>query len=100
MTKSPSPTKKIAAVSLPRPRMARMRKLPMPPRKTIPASTPINRMLSPMSAFTMWLNSWPITPWSSSRLSVSSAPRVTAMTAFDTSHPAAKALMPFSSSMT
>ncbi len=66
----------------------------------MPASMPIMRMLSDMSPFTMWLNSWPITPCSSSRVSVSSVPRVTAMIELDTSYPAAKALMPFSSSIT
>ena len=35
-----------------------------------PNSTPISRMLSRMSPFRMWLNSWAITPCSSSRLSV------------------------------
>jgi hypothetical protein len=48
----------------------------------------------------MWLNSWPITPCSSSRVSRSSMPRVTATAAPDTSQPAAKALMPASWSIT
>ncbi len=58
--------------------MLRRMKPPTAPRKTIPASTPIMRMLSDMSPFTTWLNSCPITPCSSSRFSVSSVPRVTA----------------------
>ena len=43
----------------------------------MPNSTPISRMLRRMSPFSTWLNSCAITPCSSSRLSLSSAPRVT-----------------------
>ena len=46
-----------------------------------------------MSPFRMWLNSCPITPCSSSRVSFSSAPRVTMITASFGSVPAASALI-------
>ncbi len=65
-----------------------------------PNSTLIRRMFSRMSPFRMWLNSWATTPCSSSRDSRVSVPRVTAITASLTLWPAAKALMPASSSMT
>ena len=63
----------------------RMRNSPTEPTNTMPASTPIMRMFRRMSPFRMWLNSWPITPCSSSRLSVASVPRVTATMESDTS---------------
>ncbi len=78
----------------------RTRNPPIEPMATMPASTPTMRMLSPMSPFRMWLNSWPITACSSSRVSRSSVPRVTAITEPDVLHPAAKALMPRSWSIT
>src|SRR3546814_5599063 len=51
---------------------------PTMPITMIPNSTPISRMFRRMSPLRMWLNSCAITPCSSSRLSFSSAPRVTA----------------------
>ena len=78
----------------------RMRKVPIEPIATMPASTPIMRMLSPMSPFRMWLNSWPITACSSSRVRRSSAPRVTATTDPETLQPAAKELIARSLSIT
>ncbi len=65
-----------------------------------PNSQPIRRVLRRMSPFSTWLNSCAITPWSSERLSVVSAPRVTAIAAFEGLWPAAKALMPASRSST
>ena len=53
-----------------------------------------------MSPFKMWLNSWPMTPCNSSRESSFMQPRVTVMVASPGLWPAAKALMPSSSSMT
>ena len=53
-----------------------------------------------MSPLRTWLNSCAITPCSSSRLSFSSAPRVTATAASDGEYPAANALIPASSSST
>ncbi len=47
-----------------------------------PNSSPIRRVLSRMSPFSTWLNSCAITPCSSSRLRLTSAPRVTAIAAF------------------
>ena len=47
-----------------------------------PNSQPIRRMFRRMSPLRMWLNSCATTPCSSSRLSVASAPRVTATAAF------------------
>ena len=66
---------------------------------TSPKIQPISRMLSFMSPLRMWLNSCATTPCSSERVSRSSVPRVTPITAFVGSVPAAKALMPCSSSM-
>ena len=43
--------------------------------------SPISRMFSRMSPLRMWLNSWAMTPCSSSRFRYSSAPRVTPITA-------------------
>ena len=59
----------------------------------MPNSVPISRMLSRMSPFTTWLNSCAITPCSSSRLSRSSAPWVTAIAASAGEKPAANALI-------
>jgi hypothetical protein len=53
-----------------------------------------------MSPLRMWLNSWATTPWSSSRVRESSAPRVTATAASLEVCPAAKALIPASPSRT
>ncbi len=53
-----------------------------------------------MSPFKMWLNSWPITPCNSSRVSLTVQARVTATTASLGVWPAAKALMLSSSSST
>ena len=64
----------------------------------MPCRTPISRMLSRMSPLRMWLNSWAMTPCSSSRVSCSTQPRVTPTTASLGEKPAAKALMPCSSS--
>ena len=47
----------------------------------IPLSMPISRMFSRMSPLKMWLNSWAITPCSSSRERCSTQPRVTPITA-------------------
>ena len=65
-----------------------------------PNSTPIRRMFSRMSPFRMWLNSWAMTPCSSSRVSRVSVPRVTAITASCSEWPAAKALIDGSFSIT
>ena len=46
-----------------------------------------------MSPLRMWLNSWAITPWSSSRLRYFRQPAETPITASPGSCPAAKALM-------
>ena len=70
------------------------------PINRIPASSPMSRMFSRMSPLRMWLNSCPITPCSSSRLSWASAPPVTAMAASAGVNPAANALMPGSRGMT
>ncbi len=70
----------------------------MIPMIRIPWITPIKWMLRRMSPLKMWLNSWAITPWSSSRESCSAQPRVTPITASLGEKPAAKALMPHSSS--
>ena len=53
-----------------------------------------------MSPLRMWLNSCPITPCNSSRLSASSVPRVTTTAAWLGEKPAAKALMVCWSSIT
>ena len=66
----------------------------------MPNSRPMRRMLRRMSPLTTWLNSCAMTPCSSSRLSRSSAPRVTATAASDVDQPAANALMPSSSGST
>ncbi len=60
----------------------------------------MRRRFNRMSPFRIWLNSWATTPWSSSRVSQVTHPRVTPITAFPGSVPAAKALMPSSSSRT
>ena len=54
---------------------------PVRPITRMPKSTPMSRMLSRMSPFKMWLNSWAITPCSSSRDRRESVPLVTATTA-------------------
>ena len=51
-----------------------------------------------MSPLRMWLNSWAMTPWSSSRVRFWMQPRVTPMTASPGVYPAAKALIPSSCS--
>ena len=51
-----------------------------------------------MSPLRMWLNSWAMTPWSSSRVRFWIQPRVTPMTASPGVYPAAKALIPSSCS--
>ena len=53
-----------------------------------------------MSPLPMWLNSWAMTPWSSSRVRLRKAPRVTPTAASCGELPAAKALMVSSPSMT
>ena len=53
-----------------------------------------------ISPFRIWLNSCPSTPCNSSRLKISSAPRVTATAASSGWWPAAKALIPDSCSST
>ena len=63
-----------------------------------PNSRPISRTFRRMSPLRMWLNSCAMTPCSSARFSVVSAPRVTPIAAFDVLWPAAKALMPLSCS--
>ena len=67
------------------------------PSARMPCSMPISRRLSRMSPLRMWLNSWAMTPCSSSRVSCSAQPRVTPITASLGEKPAAKALMPCSS---
>ena len=78
----------------------------MPQRVARPAR-PITRMpkmiaetrtFMRMSPFRMWLNSCATTPWSSSRLSFWSVPRVTVTTASLDVSPAAKELIAGSSS--
>ena len=77
---------------------SRMR--PIVAMQKIPNKMPISRMFSRMSPFKMWLNSWPMTPCSSSRDSLVMQLRVTATAASLGVWPAAKALMPSSSSST
>src|SRR5882757_9898706 len=86
-------------LSPPRPPNCRNRS-PIIPTNRIPASSPISRMLSRMSPLRMWLNSCPMTPCNSSRLSWASAPPVTVMAASAGVKPAAKALMPGSCGIT
>src|SRR5690606_18675598 len=69
----------------------------MMPSTMMPCRMPIRRIFSRMSPWRMWLNSWAMTPCSSSRDSVSMAPRVMPMTASPGAKPAAKALMADSS---
>jgi hypothetical protein len=69
----------------------------MIPMMRMPWITPIRRMFSLMSPLRMWLNSWAMTPWSWSRLSCRTQPRVTPTTASPGVKPAAKALIPGSS---
>ena len=59
-----------------------------------------SRTLSAMSPFRMWLYSWPITPWSSSRESCSASPAVAMITASPGESPATSALTPCSRSST
>ncbi len=66
----------------------------------IPNKIPMSRMFSRMSPFRMWLNSWPMTPCSSSRESFVMQLRVTVTAASLVVWPAAKALMPSSLSRT
>ncbi len=94
-----SPTSIKGAALLPRSERPPARPLPSSTRPTtarptIPASTPIRRMLRRMSPLTTWLNSCAITPCNSARLSRSRVPRVTATAALAGDQPAAKALMP------
>jgi len=69
---------------------------PSRPSTRIPCTIAISRTLSRMSPCRMWLNSWAITPCSSSRESCSAVPRVTPITALSSRVPAAKALIPLS----
>ena len=92
-----------AAPSFLRPRECRIERSstsPIDTRQTMPASTPMSRVLSRMSPWNTWLNSCATTPCSSSRSSCSNAPRVTATAASRAFQPAANALMPASSSST
>ena len=66
----------------------------------MPCSTPISRRLSRMSPLRIWLNSWAMTPCSSSRSRKSRQPCETPITASPGPWPAAKALMHGSFSMT
>ena len=101
MANSATPRTKRASASFSFvPRTLRITNSPIEPRNTMPASTPSMRTLRRMSPFRMWLNSWPMTACSSSRVRRSSVPRVTATTAPDTLQPAANALMPLSSCIT
>ncbi len=59
----------------------RKSRLPISEMQRMPKRTPTMRMFRRMSPLRMWLNSWPTTACSSSRLSRSSVPRVTAIAA-------------------
>ena len=71
---------------------------PLSPMTRIPNMSAERRTLVRMSPLRMWLNSWPMTPCSSSRESFCRAPRVTVTTASFEVRPAANALIAFSSS--
>ena len=66
----------------------------------MPLTMPIRRRFSRMSPLRMWLNSWPITPCSSSRVRYWRQPAETATTASPGWWPAAKALIAGSLSST
>ena len=63
-----------------------------------PARMPTSRRLSAMSPLRMWLNSWPMTPCSSSRDSCCTAPWVTMINAWWGVCPATRALIAVSRS--
>ena len=72
----------------------RIKSAPISPIKVMPRNMAMSRMLKRISPFRMWLNSCPITPCSSSRVSWVRAPWVIATTASPGEIPAAKALIP------
>ena len=76
----------------------RMRIWPISASRRMPWRSPTSLRSSRMSPLRTWLNSWAITPWSWSRLRWSIAPLVTPITASPGVWPAAKALIPASSS--
>ena len=82
-TPTPSMTMPPRELSLPdrRPPDVNMRVRPMMDNAMIPKIRPISRMLSRMSPFRMWLNSWATTPCSSSRVKYLRQPWETATTA-------------------
>ena len=71
---------------------------PASPITRMPKMIAETRTFIRMSPFRMWLNSWAITPWSSSRVSFWRVPRVTVTTASLVVRPAAKELIAGSSS--
>ncbi len=64
------------------PAARKTRRSPCSPIQVSPDSRAAARRLRAMSPFRMWLNSWPITPCSSSRESFSTVPRVTRIDRF------------------